>query len=63
MASKSIPSQDKNSQLEAVRPGLTDDVADPAAASDTVNEGAWKLHDEHVDYQSPKFGTSGKKSA
>ena len=50
MASKSIPSHDKNSQLEALRPGLTDDVADPAAAKDSVNEGAWKLHEERRDY-------------
>ncbi|HEV8103256.1 MAG TPA: hypothetical protein VGP69_05915 [Gaiellaceae bacterium] len=38
MASK-IPSHDKNSQLEALRPGHTADVPDPAAAKDTLNEG------------------------
>ena len=60
MAKKHIPSHDKNQQLEALRPGLTADVVDPAAAKDSVNENAFKLHHEHQDYQ-PKYPAPGKK--
>jgi hypothetical protein len=63
MADK-IPSYDESQQLESLRPGtgLTDDVADPAAAPDEVNSGAWKLYDEQSDYAS-KFPAPGKKGA
>ena len=64
MASNKIPSYDENQQLESLRPGtgLTDDVPDPAAATDTINEGAWKLHHEQSDYQ-PKYPPPGKNGA
>jgi hypothetical protein len=55
-------SHDKNSQLEALRPGLTDDVTDPAAVPDTMNEGALKMFHERQDY-TPKHPAPGKKGA
>lgn len=61
MAKKDIPSHNKDQQLEALRPGLTDDVADPAAAKDSVNEGAVRLHHKHQDYQ-PKYPPSARKA-
>ena len=59
MAKKDIPSHNKDQRLEALRPGLTDDVTDPAAAPDTINEGALKMFNEQKDY-APKY--SGTKS-
>ena len=62
MASKNtIPSYNEDEQLNSLRPGLTDDVPDPAAAPDPVNEGALKMFHEQTDYQS-KFPASGKKA-
>ena len=51
MAGKNtIPSYDKNQQLEALRAGLTNDVPDPTAAKDEINSNAWKLQDEKTPY-------------
>jgi hypothetical protein len=62
MADK-IPSYNEDQQLESLRPGtgLTDDVPDPTAAKDTVNEGALKMFNEQQDYR-PKYPAPGKKS-
>ena len=60
--SKSIPSHDQNQQLEALRPGLTGAVVDPAAAKDTGNENVLKMFHEQTDYQ-PKHAPPDRKGA